>query len=104
MSLNHGLLNPNQYRSSYNDHYGFYQNQDQITERNEESECQSNYDDDVSDQRNSVMRGTMQSCANLNYDNTIRNQRRTLSNFNELRSHNISSQHSRLSAHENLRE
>ena len=28
-------------RQSHNEHYGFYQNQDQITERNEYSECQS---------------------------------------------------------------
>lgn len=35
-------------RQSVNEHYGFYQNQDQITERNEMSECQSqsNFNDE----------------------------------------------------------
>ena len=39
-------VNPPAQRASYNDHYGFYQNQDQITERNEMSECLSQVDYD----------------------------------------------------------
>lgn len=73
------------------------------------SECQSNFDNDKDEidddldenSRNPVMRGTVQSTAGFNYEfSNQSNQRRTLSNFNDLRSH----QFQRMTANENLRD